>query len=69
MKRYITSDTPRLSSANHYTKYVTGRAIRKPVKNWKMVLKQHIAHRAVKTQEREKPLSAELRSWLESIVG
>ena len=67
MKRYITSDTPRLSSANNYIKYIPRKAERKPVSTWKKTLKAHIAHRVVKTQERVKPISAELGTWLQSI--
>lgn len=69
-KRYITSDTPRLAqSSARPTQYITGkRGLRKPVKTWKTVLKEHKKSRTVKVQERAKPIPAELAKWLESIA-
>ena len=67
MKRYIESTTPRLAQTGRFI-YTKGKTIRKPVKTWKAVLKEHKNNRLIAVQERAMPLPAELIRWVQSIT-
>tara|TARA_Y100000310_G_C20269525_1_gene617369 strand:+ start:369 stop:590 length:222 start_codon:yes stop_codon:yes gene_type:complete len=68
MKRYISSDKPKLAQTGNFI-FITGKSnkLRKPVKTWKRILKEHRKSRTVKVQERAKPIPAELTEWLKGI--
>jgi len=68
MKKYITSDTPRLSRTGDYI-HIVRKKVRQPVKTWKTVLKEHGKSRTIAVQERAKPLPAEMVEWLQRLTG
>jgi len=70
MKRYISSDKPKLAQTGNFI-FITGKSskLRKPVKTWKRILKEQGKNRAVKVQERAKPLPIEMVEWLQRITG
>ena len=67
MKNYRVSDRPRLAQTGQFI-YTRGKSIRKPVKTWKTVLKEHGKGRTIAVQERAKPLPAEMVEWLQRLA-
>ena len=67
MKGYRVSSKPQLSQTGQFI-YTKGKAIRKPVKTWKTVLKEHKKNRLIAVQERARPIPAGLIEWLKGIT-
>ena len=67
MKKYITSDTPRISRTGDYIQIVR-KSNRRAVKTWKTVLKIRQSERKIKVQERVVPLPTEMVEWLKGIA-
>tara|TARA_R110002020_G_scaffold51249_2_gene145130 strand:- start:810 stop:1016 length:207 start_codon:yes stop_codon:yes gene_type:complete len=68
MKKYITSDIPRLSRTGDYISIVR-KSNRRAVKTWKTVLKIRQSERKIKVQEKSKPLPTEMVEWLQRLTG
>tara|TARA_R110000824_G_scaffold265738_1_gene454643 strand:+ start:592 stop:801 length:210 start_codon:yes stop_codon:yes gene_type:complete len=68
MKNYRVSNKPKLAEVGQFIYTGKSKAIRKPVKNWKTILKEQKKLRAVKTQARAVPIPAEMLEWLQGIA-
>ena len=68
MKNYRVSSQPKLAQVGRFIYTGKSKAIRKPSKNWKTVLKEQKKIRAVKVQERVVPIPAEMVEWLQGIA-
>lgn len=68
MKNYRVSSQPKLAEVGRFIYTGKSKAIRKPTKNWKTVLKEQKKIRAVKTQARAVPIPAEMLEWLQGIA-
>ncbi len=69
LKNYRESGQPNLAQIGRFIYTGKSKAIRKPAKTWKTVLKEQRKIRAVKVQERERPLPAEMVEWLQKLTG
>ena len=59
---------PRLASTGRFIYTAKKSSTRKPVKNWKTVLKEQGKSRAVKVQARAVPIPAEMVEWLQRLA-
>ena len=74
-KKFITSDTPKMSNSYQldigdyrFMPYTYKSNTRKPRVTKKMILKARAKERTIAVQESAKPISAELQAWVDSLV-
>ena len=68
MKNYRVSSQPKLAQVGRFIYTGKSKAIRKPTKNWKTILKEQTKIRAVKVQARAVPIPTEMVEWLQGIA-